>query len=150
MKVPQQFYLNRDAAAGLAEGQARVGDLHKYFSGEGEGSLKLAKDKKQAELLARSGSVMRAPATVEGGHPLVPRLNLPQDSNQQFREYIMQQAQVLNEDSSEEAGPSSSSEWESSEEEMEEEGEQSALEENKIPEEEKNQAAPRELVPHGQ
>lgn len=48
-------------------------------------------------------------------------------------------------------GPSSaSSEWESSEEEMEEEGEQSAMEESKIPEEEKNQAAPRELVPHGQ
>ena len=67
---------------------------------------------------------MRAPATVEGGHPLVPRLNLPQDSNQQFREYILQQAHVLNEDSSEEIGPSSeSSEWESSEEEMEESAE---------------------------
>ena len=38
-------------------------------------------------------------------------------------------------------GPSSaSSEWESSEEEMEEEGEQSAMEESKIPEGEKNQA----------
>ena len=61
----------------------------------------------------------------------------------------MQQAQVLNEDSSEELGPSSeSSEWESSEEEMEEEGENSALEENKIPEEEKHQDAPRELVSH--
>ena len=49
---------------------------------------------------------------------------LSQDSNQQFREYILQQAHVLNEDSSEEIGPSSeSSEWESSEEEMEESAE---------------------------
>ena len=54
----------------------------------------------------------------------MPRLNLPQDSNQQFREYILQQAHVLNEDSSEEIGPSSeSSEWESSEEEIEESAE---------------------------
>lgn len=48
-------------------------------------------------------------------------------------------AHGINDDSSDEVGPSSSSGWESNEEEMEEEGEQSVVEESKQPVEEKKE-----------
>ena len=75
MKVPKQFYLNKEPMDG--EHSNKVGDYFKYASGE-EGGLalkqQLSSSKKGGKL---GGSPVRAPATVEGGHPLVPKLNLP-------------------------------------------------------------------------
>ena len=69
MKVPKQFYLNKDPLS--AEEQSnKVGDYFKYMSGDDEKKPDKKKDK--------PASPLRAPATTEGGHPLVPRLNLPQ------------------------------------------------------------------------
>ena len=80
MKVPKQFYLNKDHIGGIdGEHHNRVGDYFKYMNGEDEAALKLGKDKKSSELLAKSGGLQaRAPQTTAGGHPLVPKLNLPQ------------------------------------------------------------------------
>ena len=144
MKVPKQFYLNRDPAGADAEGSNKVGDYFRYISGDDENALaikeQLSKDKKHREMLARSsGAQARAPATAVGGHPLVPKLNLPPpDQNQQWRE-ILAQARSINEDSSDALGPSSSSDWESEEEEQEEEAEQSVVEESKRQLEEKKE-----------
>lgn len=79
MKVPKQFYLNKDPLGPDSEHHNRVGDYFKYINGDDENALKLGKDKKSSDLLAKSGGLqVRAPATTAGGHPLVPKLNLPQ------------------------------------------------------------------------
>ena len=79
MKVPKQFYLNNESIVNTdGDHPNRVGDYFKYIDGLDDPALKLAKDKKSQELLVKSGGLPRAPATTEGGHPLVPKLNLPQ------------------------------------------------------------------------
>ena len=56
MKVPKQFYLNRDPVGVDAEGSNKVGDYFRYINGDDENALvikdNLAKDKRNRELLA--------------------------------------------------------------------------------------------------
>ena len=45
MKVPKQFYLNKEGLSPDSEHPNRVGDYFKYIDGQDEAALKLAKDK---------------------------------------------------------------------------------------------------------
>ena len=68
MKIPKQFYLNKDNINAEGEVNNKVGDYFKYLTGD---------DSSAGKEKAKPKSPIKAPATTEGGHPLVPKLNLP-------------------------------------------------------------------------
>ena len=65
MKVPKQFYLNKESLGPDGEHPSRVGDYFKYANGEGEGALSLKQQLSSSKKDALARAPVRAPATTE-------------------------------------------------------------------------------------